>query len=178
MKWSVWKFLWQASLLPLLILAGAADVAAHGELDWNDFTIDNKTAAVETSIQRTRKVISDIVLGRREVPKWPDSELLRAKDDLVNLKEELDDMLDHFVEDGVRLQLTQSLRANPRAGRAVAGSHAIEIGIELIDHIGSLDGPTAFADELHEGGIGAYMFDLMDAYADNMGLYGELMDKP
>jgi hypothetical protein len=177
MRLTVSKSFGQVLWLLLLGLAFAADVAAHGELDWNDFKIDNKNNSVETSIQHAKQVISDIVLARREVSKWPDPELLRVQNDLSSLKEEVDDMLNHFREDGIHMQLTSALRANPRAGRAVAGSYAIEIGIELIEHMTSLDSPAAFADELHTGGIGAYMFDLMDAYADNMGLYAALIEK-
>lgn len=177
MKSNSQNLLFQAVLLAVFSLAFLGDVSAHGESDWNDFKVDNKNNSVEAHIQHVRQLISDIVLGRREISRWPDRELLRARDELVHLKEEMDDMLNHFTEDGVHLQLTDSLRSNPRAGRSVAASHAVEICVELIEHIASLDGPAAFEEELHTGGKGLYMFDLMDSYADQMGLYAELIKK-
>ena len=177
MKLTIRNAFRKGSLLSLVCFAFVTDVAAHGETDWNDFKIDNKNNLVETNIQHVKRVISDVILGRPATARWPDPDLLRARDELVILKEDIDDMLNHFTEDGVRLTLTRSLRENPRAGRAVAGSYAIEIGIELLEHIASLDSSAAFEEELHTGGIGAYMFDLMDLFVDNMGLYRELTDK-
>lgn len=157
-----------------VLLTGNA--MAHGETDWDDFKIDNKNQSVATSLAHARGAMSDVVMGRREVTAWPDLELLRIRDQLSVLGEEVDDMLNHFREDGIILQVTRSLRENPRAGQTVAGSHALETCIGLLDHIATLDSAAAFADELHAGGIGAYMFDLMDAYADNMSLYGEMIN--
>ncbi|MBT8098724.1 MAG: hypothetical protein KJO82_03185, partial [Gammaproteobacteria bacterium] len=162
-------------LVMLSALLLTADVMAHGEADWNEFKIDNKNKGVATSLAYAREEISDVVMGRRTVSRWPDLELLRLRDQLALLSEEVDDMLNHFREDGIILQVNRSLRENPRAGQAVAGSHALEMCIELLDHMAALDSAAAFADELHDGGIGAYMFDLMDAYAENMALYGEII---
>jgi hypothetical protein len=154
-----------------------ADAAAHGDLDWNDFTIDNKNNSVEVSLQKVKQVIGDVVLARREVSKWPDPELLRTRDELATLKEDVDDLLNHLREDGIRLQVTAALRENPRAGRSVAASHAIDMGIELLEHVAAQESAAAFEEELHVGGTGAYMFDLMDSYVDIMGLYAELTKK-
>ncbi|MDX1498498.1 MAG: hypothetical protein R3176_01290 [Woeseiaceae bacterium] len=156
-----------------LLLATVA--TAHGEGDWNDFKVDNKNEAVAQQLAHTRKIISDIVLARRPVTEWPDLELMRARDRLAHLAEEVDAMLDHFREDGITIQFTDSLHEHPRAGQSVAARHALETCIDLIDHMAALDGVEAFADELHEGGPAAYLFDLMDAYVDNMALYGRLV---
>ena len=166
---------WQLVWLSIFGLVFIGDAVAHGETDWNDFKIDNKNDSVATSIQHVRQLISDVVLGRREIPEWPDRELLRARDELVHLEEEMEGLLNHFTKAGVYLQLSSSLIANPRAGRSVAGSHAVEIAIELLEHIASLDSPAAFEEELHAGGNGVYMFDLLDSYTDQMGLWAELV---
>lgn len=157
-----------------LLLASVA--TAHGEGDWNDFKVDNKNEAVAIQLGHVRKIISDIVMARRPVTEWPDLELMRARDRLAHLAEEVDAMLDHFREDGIMIQFTDSLHEHPRAGQSVAARHALEACIEVIDHMASLDGPEAFADELHDGGLAAYMFDLMDVYVDNMALYGRLVN--
>ena len=156
-----------------LLLAPAA--FPHGEGDWNDFKVDNKNESVATTLAYARRVISDVVLGRREVTSWPDPEMMHIRNQLAHLSEEVDAMLGHFREDGVVLQVKESLREHPRAGQSVAASHAIETCIELIDHVAALDNVEAFAEELHSGGVGAYLFDLMDAYMDNMSLYGSLV---
>lgn len=160
-------------LMPwLAVIAGQA--SAHGEADWNDFKIDNKNEQVELGVQQVRDQIADVVLGRRQVQGWPDAELVRTRDKLVHLAEEVDAMLQHFREDGILIQFSESLREHPRAGRAVAGSHAIEVAIALLDRMAASAGPEVFEEELHEGGTGAWMFDLMDAYAEMMWLYAQL----
>jgi hypothetical protein len=163
-------------MLVVLSSAFLSDVHAHGESDWNDFKIDNKGDSVATTLQHVRTVISDVILGRRAVSRWPDQELLRARDELLHLNEELDGLLDYLKEDGTQLQFSKALRENPRAGRSVAASHAVEACIDLLEHINSLDGPAAFEMELETDGIGVYMFDLMDAYTDQMDLYADLIN--
>lgn len=166
------------AMLWIVSLVFAGDVLAHGDMDWNDFTIDNKNNSVEVSLQQVRKLIGDLVLDRRPVPTWPDPDLLRVKAELLDLQEEMDDLLNHFGEDKINIRLPSSLRQHPRAGRSVAASHAIEVAVDLLSHIARSDGPESFEEELHEGGIGSYMFDLMESYADMMSLYGALPGDP
>jgi hypothetical protein len=164
----------------VLVISGVittSEVSAHGEY-WNDFIIDNKNDIVETTIEHVRKEIADIVLARRKVTSWPDPVLRQLKIELVVLQEELEYMLEHLKEeDGIHLQLPTALRENPQAGRSVAASHAVEMAIMLVDHIAGLEDQYKFEEELHEEGIGAYMFDLMDAYADTMSVYKDLQAK-
>lgn len=159
----------------LACLVTASGVFAHGEADWNEFKIDNKNKAVAEQLAHAREVISDVVLGRREVTEWPDLELMRMRDRLEHLGEEVDGMLAHFRDDGLLIQFADTLREHPRAGQSVAARHAITTCIELLDHMASLDGVAAFENELHEDGLAAYIFDLMDAYVENMALYGALV---
>ena len=163
-----------AIIVGLFGMASAADIAAHGDQDWNEFTIDNKNDQVEQKIQQVKNLVADVVLQRRNVTEWPDPELLRTRDELVLLQEELEDMVNHFTEDGIRVQLPSSLRENPRAGRGVAGSFAVETGIRLLEHMAAAENRAAIEQEMHTDGTAAMLFDLMDAYADNMALYGLL----
>lgn len=167
---------WWYVLFAILVLLPVSQANAHGELVWNDFTIDNKNDSIVASIQHIRKTISDVVLARRDVPDWPDQQLQRLGDELAHLEEEHDALLNYFKqEQGVNLNSTDELRENPRAGRSLVASYAMEVTIALVEYIASLDGPKAFEEDLHMSGKGAYMFDLMDAYLDTMGLYAELL---
>lgn len=94
---------------------------------------------------------------------------------LADLQEELDDLLGHFKEDGINIRNKIELHKHPRAGRSVSANMAIETTMALVEHINSLENPQAFESELHEDGIGAYMFDLMDSYLEQMSLYGTLL---
>jgi hypothetical protein len=148
---------------------------AHGDMDWNDFIIDNKNDLVIVNIKHVKKVISDVVLARRAVPRWPDQELVLLEKTLADLQEELDDLLGHFKEDGINIRNNKELHEHPRAGRSVSANMAIEATMALVEHINSLENSQAFESELHEDGIGAYMFDLMDSYLEQMSLYGDLL---
>jgi hypothetical protein len=160
-----------ASFFSLFFISG---VSAHGELIWNDFTIDNKNDSIAAAIGQVRKEVADIILGRREARDWPDRELSRLKDELAHYLEEHEALLNYFKEQKVNLNSSRQLMDNPRAGRSMVASFAMETTIALIDYIASLDDPAAFEEDLHIGGKGAYMFDLMDSYTDTMDLYVEL----
>lgn len=164
-------------LLCLLALSPVAEVGAHGDQDWNEFTIDNKNDQVDRAIEQLKNAIADVILERRKISAWPDPQLQRLRNELMHTQEELQDMLNHFGEDGIRIQLTSALRENPQAGRAVAGSHAIETGIELLERMAASDGVAAVEQEFHTDGIAALLFDLMSVYADNMRLYEALAEK-
>ena len=152
-----------------------SDVSAHGELVWNDFTIDNKNDSIATAIAQVRKEIADIILGRREARDWPDRELTRLKDELEHYLEEHEALLNYFKEEQkVNLNSSRQLMEYPRAGRSVAAGMAMETTIALIDYIGTLGNAAEFEEDLHMEGKGAYMFDLMDSYTDTMELYAEL----
>lgn len=169
----------QKALIPFCAAVTVAlvslEVRAHGDMDWNDFTIDSKNDSIETMIQHVQDVIADVTLARRPVPVWPDNELQQLRTELLHQQEELDDLLNHFNEAGIRYQVKRVLLEHPRAGRTVTGSHAVETAIALIDYMHSLDDHLAFEDELHEEGKGAYMYDLLESYRDRMEVYRELI---
>ncbi len=163
------------SLLSVLLLSNPVSVFAHGEDYWNDFIIDNKNDLVETTMAQVKKVLGDVARGRRQVSSWPDVEVRNLRINLIAMQEEIEEMLNHLKEeDGIYLQLTSALRDYPQAGRAVAGAHALEISIELLDYISAMEGPEAFIEELEMDGASVYMIDLIDAYTDTMGVYKTL----
>lgn len=152
-------------------------VYAHGEDYWNDFVINNKNDQVEISMAQVTRVLGDVARSRRQVTSWPDPEIRSLQINLEAMQEEIDAMLIHLKEaDGIYLQLASALRENPQAGRSVAGSHALEMAIELLDYVSTLEGPEAFAEELKSDGVSVYMIDLMDAYTDTMGVYKTLQE--
>ena len=169
------KLYCQGVLISIFTLFSFSNAVAHGELVWNDFTIDNKNDSIAVIITQVRKTIADIILARREVPDWPDRELSNLRDELLHLLEEHELLLNHFKENKINLNSSRQLIANPRAGRSMTASTAMEISIALIEYMASLENQYEFEDDLHENGKGAYMFDLMDAYTDKMGLYSELV---
>jgi hypothetical protein len=148
---------------------------AHGAMDWNDFTMDNKTAGVLVSIDHLNKVIADIVMARRPVPLWPDPELMAAQRDVIDLQDELEDMLVHFREDGIDTRIYSVLHTHPRAGRAVATLMALEAAENVLSYIISTKDKNVFAAELEQDGIPAYMLDLLDAYVEQIALYSDLV---
>jgi len=169
------KLLGQSFIFAWFGLLALPEASAHGDMDWNDFTVDSKTDSIDTAIQHMQKVIADIILERRPVTSWPDTELSGLSIELEHLHEEMEYMLAYFKEAGVRIQLSSDLKTNPRAGRAVTATSALETAVALIEYMGSLPDHRAFEDELHEGGKGAYMYDLLESYKDKMGVYQELV---
>jgi len=86
--------------------------------------------------------------------------------------------LNHLQEaDGIHIQIKSTLLENPRAGRSVAASYAVELALELVEHIASQEDQYAFKRELNQDGKGAYIFDLMDSYTDSMAAYKSLQQQ-
>lgn len=169
------KLIFPCLLIVLSFIFSIPIAMSHGELIWNDFTIDNKNNSIVATIGQVRKTISDVVLARREVKEWPDRELSRLREELAHLLEEHETLLEYFKEKKINLNSASQLRANPRSGRSMVASFAMETTIALIDYMGTLEDLNAFEEDLHLSGKSAYMFDLMDSYLDMMGLYAALV---
>jgi len=163
------------TILSVLLFSNPVTVFAHGEDYWNDFIIDNKNDLVETTMAQVMKVLGDVARGRREISSWPDAGVRNLRINLIAMQEESEEMLDHLREDdGISLDLPSALHEHPQSGRAVAGAHALEISIELLDYISAMEGPEPFIEELETDGPSVYMIDLIDAYRDTMGVYKTL----
>ncbi len=165
-------------ILILYLSFTSVSVSAHMEGAWNDFMIDNKNDRAEVTLSYVRKQIADISLGRKSVTSWPDPVLIQLRRDLLILIEEYEFMLSHLEEaDGIHIQIKSTLLENPRAGRSVAASYAVELALELVNHIASQEDQYAFKKELNVDGKGAYIFDLMDSYTESMAVYKLLQEK-
>lgn len=165
------------AMIAVVVLAFAvdADVSAHGGGNWNAFTIDRVNNNAQTQVLQVQQAISNLIRGRAEASDWPMPELQRMRDDLLSMKEEVDEILEHYVTDGANLQLAQNLRAEPRMGRTAAASRSLEASISLIRHAAGLESKDAFVKEFYSRGMAAYLYELLEAHKDRMDLYGELM---
>jgi hypothetical protein len=171
-------------IVAVLMFAADTQVLAHGGGNWNAFTIDRVNKNAQTQVLELQQEISNLIRGRGEASDWPVPELQRMRDELLSVKEEVDEILEHYVSDGANLQLAQNLRAEPRMGRTAAASRSLEASILLITHAATLESKDAFIKEFFSRGQAAYLYELLEAHKDRMDLYGELMavadqaDKP
>lgn len=160
--------------IALLVFSGSAQVLAHGGGNWNDFTIDRVNNDAQARVLQLQQEISNLIRGRTEADVWPMPELQRLRDGLLSAKEEVDEVLEHFISDGANLQLAENLRANPRMGRTAAASRALEASVSLIGHAAALESQQAFVKEFYAHGLAAILYELLEAHKDRMELYGEL----
>ncbi len=160
--------------IALLLFSGSTQVFAHGGGNWNDFTIDRMNNDAEKRVLKLQQEISNLIRMRTETKVWPMPEFQRLRDELLSAKEEVDEVLEHFVSDGENLQLTENLRASPRMGRTAAASRALEASVALIGRAAALENQEAFVKEFYAHGLAAYLYELLEAHKDRMDLYGEL----
>ena len=162
-------------VVAVLALAVDADVSAHGGGNWDPFTIDRVNKDAEKRLIQLQQEISNLIRGRSESIAWPPPEFQRMLDELASVKEEVDEVLEHYVSDGANLQLTANLHAEPRMGRTAAASRALGAAIGLIGHATTLDSREAFVKEFYGGGLSASLYELLEAHKDRMDLYGQSM---
>jgi hypothetical protein len=158
-----------------LIFSLDTEVFAHGGGNWNPFRIDRVNNDAQARVLQFQQEISDLIRGRSEAIDWPVPDLQRMRDELISVKEEVDEILEHYVTDGANLQLAQNLRAEPRMGRTAAASRSLDASISLISHAATLEDRDAFVKEFYSRGLAAYLYELLEAHKDRMDLYGELM---
>lgn len=151
------------------------DVSAHGGGNWNAFRIDQVVDQVQLHVLQVQIDITNLIRGRTEATTWPMPELVRARDALHGIKEEVDEILAHYVIDGMNLQLVENLHKEPRAGRTVAANQAVMASIALIERAGAAENQAAFTLEFYAAGPTAHLYELLDAHRDRMALYGVLM---
>ena len=161
--------------IAVFIFSAETEVFAHGGGNWNPFRIDRVNSDAQTRLLQLQQELSALLRGRSEAAEWPMPELQRLRDDLLSVKEEVDEVLEHYVSDGANLQLAENLRADPRMGRTAAASRALEAAVGLIGHAATLDSQEAFVKEFYARGLVAYLYELIEAHKDRMDLYGELM---
>jgi hypothetical protein len=160
--------------LLILVIVSGTEVCAHGGGNWNDFTIDRVNNSAQSKVLELQQAVSSLIRSRTETTDWPMPELQRLRDDLLSVKEEVDEILEHYVSDGANLQLLENLRADPRMGRTAAASRSLDACIALIAHAATLENKDAFIKEFYSRGTAAYLYELLEAHKDRMALYGEL----
>ena len=161
--------------IAILVFSPSTEVSAHGGGNWNAFTIDGVNDNAEARVLQVQQEISNLIRARSEATAWPMPQLQRTRDELLSVKEEVDEILEHYVADGANLQLAKNLRAEPRMGRTAAASRALQACIALIGHAATLESQEAFVKEFYAHGLAAYLYELLEAHKDRMDLYGELI---
>lgn len=160
----------------ILLLAGASASFAHGGGNWNEFTIDRVNDQTYAHVLKFQQEFSNVIRRRAESTAWPTPEMKRLRDESLSLKEEVDEILEHYVTDGINIQLVENIRAQPRIGRSLAAGRALDAAIALIDRAGTVEDRDAFINEFYAQGPTAYLYELVEAHRDRMDLYGELMN--
>lgn len=174
MKSIVTRTLTCSAAAALLAFLPAAEAPAHGGGNWDAFTIDTVNDNARGRTRDAQLLLSDVILGRDGKEEWPLSSLKRARDELITVKEEVDEVLEHYVLDGTNIQIPASLHAEPRAGRTVAASGALNAGIALLDYAAAFEKADDFIAEFYSGGLAAKLYELLEAHGDRMDLYAEL----
>ncbi|MDH3431459.1 MAG: hypothetical protein OEQ14_15765 [Gammaproteobacteria bacterium] len=165
------------SLLAMIAMLGSlpdGELLAHGGGNWTAFTIDGVDDNARVEVLKVQSLVSEVIRGRADSGDWPLETFRPARDALLTVKEEVDEILEHYAIDGVNLQLASDLKAEPRAGRTVAASRALDAGIALLDRAASLDNSDSFVKEFYGGGMAARLYELLEAQVDRMDLYAIL----
>ena len=149
----------------------SAGVYAHGGGNWNAFRIDGVNDNARARVIAIQGIFGEIIRGRSGADQWPVPALRETRDTLITAKEEVDEVLEHYVIDGINIQVFSILQAEPRAGRTVAASRALDAGIALIDHAASFDSADDFIADFYAGGLAARLYELLEAHGERMDLY-------
>ncbi|MDH3531802.1 MAG: hypothetical protein OEO82_02675 [Gammaproteobacteria bacterium] len=158
----------------LLALSPASEVIAHGGGNWDPFTIDTVNDKARDRLLELQALVSEVIRGRIGNDEWPLGELRESRDQLLTLKEDVDEIVAHFVFDGVNIQAASQLRTEPRAGRAEAANRGIAAGIALIEHAMSFENAEAVVGDFYAFGMTARLYELLGAHIDRMELYAVL----
>lgn len=153
-----------------------SESVAHGGGNWNAFRIDAVNDDARANIIKVYGLMTELILGRLKSDSWPAPELNRARDELITVKGEVDEVLEHYVIDGTDVQQVSALHREPRAGRTAAASAALSAAIALLERASSMDNADDFAKEFYAQGAANRLYELVGAHADRMDLYAERTD--
>jgi hypothetical protein len=159
-----------------LAMMSFAQVRAHGGGNWDPFTIDGVNNDARIEVSKVHALMAEVIRGRSGADDWPVDGMQEMRDALLTIKEVVDEVLEHYVIDGVDIQFVATLHDHPRAGRTVAASRALSAGIAIIEHAGSLDNADAFITEFYAGGMAARLFELLEVNTDRMDLYSAMTE--
>ncbi len=149
-------------------------VHAHGGGNWEPFTIRVVNDRARTRIIEFQATVAEIIRRRAAAGTWPLAADAERRDELITAKEEVDEIIEHYVNDGVNVQLTTTLHGMPQAGRTIAASQALAAAIALLEHSKRFEAAADFVDEFYSGGVVARLLELVDAQRDRMDLYALL----
>lgn len=159
----------------LLVLCGfAPDASSHGGGNWNAFRIDTVNDGARTQLLDVQRRVSEIIVGRAGKDEWPPGDFRELRDNLITVKEEVDEVIEHYVIDGVNVQDPSQLHAEPRSGRTVAASRALDAGIALVERALSLGSADEMSKEFYAAGMTAKLYELLEAHVDRAALYQAL----
>jgi hypothetical protein len=175
-KYSYIRYL-HLNALALLIYFFTTATSAHDAGNLNETSIDRTNDLVVVAIERIQQQLATIFQFRQGSSLWPNPEILRNREELLHLQEESELSLEYLVNYGINLQNPELLRATPRAGRTLSASQAVAVAISILDHTTNLESEDTFVNEIYNGGLSAYMYNLLGAHKDRMELYKELMRK-
>jgi len=174
MKMKTKSYFVSYAIVVLLALSPAAEVTAHGGGNWDPFTIDTVNNHAHERLLELRGLMSEVIRGRMGDEEWPLAEFQETRDQMITVKEEVDEILEHFVLDGMNIQDTSLLRTKPRAGRSEAANRGLDAGIAMIEHATSLESAEAVIGDFYARGMTARLYELLEAHIDRMELYAVL----
>lgn len=154
----------------------SVQVRAHGGGNWEPFTIDGVNDDARIEVSKVHALMAEVIRGRSGADDWPVDGMQEMRDALLTIKEVVDEVLEHYVIDGVDVQFVATLHDHPRAGRTVAASRALAAGIAIIEHAASLDNADAFITEFYAGDMVARLFELLEVNTDRMDLYAAMTE--
>lgn len=165
--------LWCAVIGLALLAATGVDqpVHAHGGGNWDPFTISVVNNRARDRAVEAQALVADIIRGRAGRKNWPVDEYDEVRNGLITAKEEVDEILEHFVNDGLNVQMPASLHSQPQAGRTMAASRALTAAIALLERVGAAPSANDFVDEFYAAGQAASLYELIDAHRDRMAVY-------
>ncbi len=163
-----------AACILLALLAPGTDAIAHGGGNWSAYNIDRVLDDAEKRVLDAQRELSALIRRQQVAETWPAPRLTRLRDGLIMLKEQVDEILEHYVSEGVNVASPQQLRANPLSGRSVAAGAALDACIVLLQRAADFATQDALIAEFYSGGPAARLFELAEAHRDRMDLYEAL----
>ena len=160
------------ALVAALTLFG--DVSAHGGDNWDPFIIDGVNDDARSLALKAQTLMSEVIRGRAGAKKWPLDGLREMHDELLAHKEVVDEILEHYIAEGTNVLFVAALHAEPRAGRTVAASRALDAGIAIIRHAATRQSADEFITEFYTADMTARLFELLEVNIDRMDLYGQM----
>lgn len=173
MRWGMTSGL-TIGVCAIVLLIPGSELRAHGGGNWDPFTIDVVNDQARNNIARIQALTAEIILGRRAGDDWPLASFRDILDALITDKESVDEVLEHLVNEGTNVQAVAVLHAEPRVGRTVAASRALDAAIALIEHASGLESADRMIAEFYAGGFAAKLYELLEAHGDRMDLYAKL----